>query len=108
MSEYGSVSEALQAIAQDVDAASLAGLNTVALFDLAGEGGGQWTMTIDDGDISVAEGKTEPPKLTFKMEASDFLDMTSGSLNPVMAYMQGRIKVQGDMGVAMRLQALFS
>jgi len=34
--------------------------------------------------------------------------MFNGNLNPVSAFMQGRIKVEGDMMQVMRLQALFS
>jgi putative sterol carrier protein len=33
--------------------------------------------------------------------------MLNGDLNPVAAFMQGRLKVEGDMSLAMRLQALF-
>ena len=38
------------------------------------------------------------------MSASDFVDMTTGKLNPPMAFMSGKLKIAGDMGVAMKLQ----
>ncbi|MBP9233122.1 MAG: SCP2 sterol-binding domain-containing protein, partial [Hyphomonadaceae bacterium] len=38
----------------------------------------------------------------------DFLKLAQGALDPTMAFMQGKLKVAGDMGVAMKLQSLFS
>jgi putative sterol carrier protein len=34
--------------------------------------------------------------------------LRSGELNPMMAVMSGKVKIKGDMGVAMKLQSLFS
>ena len=34
--------------------------------------------------------------------------LRSGALNPMMAVMSGKVKIKGDMGVAMKLQSLFS
>ena len=36
----------------------------------------------------------------------DFIGMTNGSINPMTAFMSGKIKVKGDMGLAMKLQTL--
>ena len=36
----------------------------------------------------------------------DFLKLTSGDLNPMMAVMTGKVKIKGDMGIAMKLQSL--
>jgi putative sterol carrier protein len=40
------------------------------------------------------------------MDADTFTQLKSGSLNPMMAVMSGKIKIKGDMGLAMKLQAL--
>lgn len=37
----------------------------------------------------------------------DLIAISNGALNPMMAFMSGKIKVKGDMGVAMKLQSLF-
>ncbi len=102
------VASAFQAITSRADPKRLAGVNAVVVFDLAGEGGGQWTATIKDGQFSLAEGAQSPASVTFKMKAADFQAIVSGTLNPVAAFMQGRIRVEGDMSVAMQLQTLFT
>lgn len=100
--------EALKAVAQRADPKRLAGMNAVIVFDLAGEGGGQWTATIQNGQFSLTEGAKSPANVTFKMKAADFAAIVNGTLNPVAAFMQGRIRVEGDMSIAMQLQALFA
>jgi putative sterol carrier protein len=38
---------------------------------------------------------------------SDFQKLMKGDLNPMMAMMSGKLKIKGDMGVAMKLQSIF-
>jgi putative sterol carrier protein len=77
-------------------------------FNLSGEGGGDWTVTVADGTCTVAEGKAEKPNITIGMVADDFVKMVEGELSPVAAFMQGKIKLQGDMNLAMKLQEIFA
>jgi putative sterol carrier protein len=107
MAPFETAAEALEAVIADAPASKLSGIDKVVMFDLAGEGGGQWTAKIADGQIHLLEGSTEPPNTTFKMKADVFLGIANGKINPVAAFMQGRVRVQGDMSVAMRLQTLF-
>jgi putative sterol carrier protein len=41
------------------------------------------------------------------MAAQDYLDMVAGKLNPQMAFMSGKLRISGDMGLALRFQGLF-
>lgn len=45
---------------------------------------------------------------TIGLSAENMQSLMSGDLNPMMAFMSGKLKVDGDMGVAMKLQKLFS
>ena len=87
-----------------VDPAKIEGVDAVILFNLTGDGGGKWTATIADGEVKVEEGETASPTMTLSMTGQDLVALSNGELNPVSAFMQGRIKVSGDMSLALRLQ----
>ena len=76
-------------------------------FNLSGEGGGNWAVKVADGACTVVQGQADKPNVTIGMLAGDYVRMTAGELQPVVAFMQGKIKLQGDMNLAMRLQELF-
>ncbi len=84
----------------------VAGLNAVFQFDLSGDNGGVWHVQLANGDGHVAEGPAENPGVTISMAADDFVGLTEGRLDPTMAFMSGKLKVKGDMGLAMKLQTL--
>ncbi|MFY0599679.1 MAG: SCP2 sterol-binding domain-containing protein [Cyclobacteriaceae bacterium] len=44
---------------------------------------------------------------SIKMGIDNFGRMLSGDLNPMMAFMGGKMKIEGDKGVAMKLASLF-
>jgi putative sterol carrier protein len=107
MPTFETAAEALEAMVAGTEPSKLSGIDKVVMFDLAGEGGGQWTATIADGKMEMVEGAGAPPNTTFKMKAEVFLGIVNKKINPVAAFMQGKVRVQGDMSVAMRLQSLF-
>ena len=83
------------------------GMKAVYQFDLTGDGGGKYNLAIDDGKLAVGEGAHASPNITITMAASDYLDMVNGKLNPQMAFMSGKLKIAGDMGLAMKMAQLF-
>ncbi len=83
------------------------GMNSVIQFNLSGDGGGNYHVIIKDGACSVVEGAHASPNMTMTMAAQDYVDMISGKLNGQMAFMSGKLKIAGDMGLAMKMQSLF-
>lgn len=83
-------------------------MDAIILFDVGGADGGVWTVTVDDGDIAVEEGETGTADVTVKATSDDLLALVKGELNPMAAFMTGRLKVKGDMSIAMQLQKLFA
>ena len=81
-------------------------LDMTIQFDLGGDGGGQWYASIGDGTMTVNKGTVEAPSATLKMDADDFAKMSSGDINPMMAFMSGKIKVDGDLNSVMKFQTL--
>jgi putative sterol carrier protein len=86
------------------DASKTAGMTNSYLFDI--EGAGKWTVSVDDGKVSVTEGGEDADAVITTSEAT-FEKIVSGEQNPTSAYMTGKLKVKGDMGAAMKLQKLF-
>jgi putative sterol carrier protein len=77
-------------------------------FHLSGEGGGDWAVHIADRTCTVVEGVADKSDVTVRMAAADYVKMTTGELQPLVAFMQGKIRLQGDMNLAMKLQELFA
>src|SRR5690349_24324722 len=83
------------------------GMNSTIQFNLSGDNGGSWYVTIKDGKAEVSQGTASAPNMTLSMSAQDYVDMILGKLNGQMAFMSGKLKISGDMGLAMKLQSLF-
>jgi putative sterol carrier protein len=49
-----------------------------------------------------------PADCTLQLSWDDFLNMAAGKLDPTMAFMQGKLKVLGDMSIAMKLQPILA
>lgn len=102
-----SVAELFSNMANNFNAEKAGDLNASVVFDLSGEGGGAWTVAVADGKCNVVDGASDNPTATIKMTAADYEAMTSGKLNPMMAFMSGKIKVDGDLNTVMKFQTLF-
>ncbi|NKQ37787.1 MAG: SCP2 sterol-binding domain-containing protein [Chloroflexi bacterium] len=90
-----------------LDASKAGDINMAVVFSLSGDNGGDWTVKVADGKASVDDGAAEGANATVKMDAGDYADMMSGKLNPMMAFMSGKVKVDGDLNSVMKLQSLF-
>jgi putative sterol carrier protein len=83
------------------------GVNALVQYKLTGDGGGDWIITIKDGACSVQPGTTPTPAMTLAADANDYQDLITGKLNPMTAFMQGKVKVSGDLNLAMKLMNFF-
>ena len=68
-------------------------------FDLGGDG----VIVIDGQSVSTTDAETD---CTIRLSKDDLESLIAGELNPTMAFMQGKLKVDGDMSVAMQLSAV--
>ena len=80
------------------------GLNAVIAFDLGDAGALYLDARQAPPEVSREAGKADT---TIAISADDFAELLAGRLNPMAAFGAGRLKVQGDMGPAMKLGALF-
>ncbi|MFW6412563.1 MAG: SCP2 sterol-binding domain-containing protein [Oceanicaulis sp.] len=76
-----------------------AGFERSVKFDTGADG----VIVIDGATISTTDQETD---CTIKLSLSDLEDLIAGDLSPTTAFMTGKIKIEGDMSVAMALSQL--
>ncbi len=81
-------------------------INAVYQFNISGPGGGQWSVDCTQPGAAISQGQAATPKCTVACADSDFLNIVNGKMNAQMAFMSGKLKIQGDMGLAMKLQQI--
>lgn len=86
------------------DPEKTAGMHNTYVFDV--EDVGQWTVAVDDGTVSVSEGAGEAD-CTIRASEETLVKIANGEANATTAYMTGKLKIEGDMGAALKLQKLF-
>jgi len=93
------VQDFITGLPQKVNKAALEGLETVFHFDITGDGGGQYTLQLQDGEMKAEEGLNGTPKCVVSADAQAFIDLVTGKLNPMVAIMMGKVRIsnQGEM-----------
>lgn len=82
--------------------------NATIAFDLSGDQGGKWWVKIHDGTAQSGKGEPgDPPNLTLLADANDWVRIMTGQQDPTAAFMQGKLKIKGDMGLALKMQSMF-
>jgi putative sterol carrier protein len=107
MPRVTSVQEIFEHIDEGFDSAKAEGVNAVFQFDLTGDNGGQYWVKVANQRAEVHEGAHDAPTMTITASADDYIALVNGDLNAMMAFMQGKVKVKGDMGLALKLQTMF-
>ncbi|HVB13491.1 MAG TPA: SCP2 sterol-binding domain-containing protein [Candidatus Dormibacteraeota bacterium] len=83
------------------------GLAATFQFDITGPQGGQWYTEIKDSQCQVTQGISPAADITITIADENFVRLITGRLDGTMAFMTGKLKLKGDMGLAMRLSGLF-
>ena len=91
------IEQAVTALSEKLGGSSFDGS---AKFSIEGEGG----VIIDAQGARSGDDQTD---VTLIADADTFREILSGELDPTSAFMGGRLRVEGDMGTAMRLSGLF-
>lgn len=76
-------------------------------FDLSGEHSGVWFLDLKSGAGSAGQGQAPvKPDVVMTMDSHDFSKMFSGKLKPTLAFMSGKLRIKGDMTLAIKLEKL--
>lgn len=86
-------------------------LDLVIHFELTGAPNGEpdrYQVIIRDNTCKVGKETTEKPKLALKLDAVDFLKLATNNANGMNLYIGGKLKVDGNIILATRLEGLFA
>jgi len=91
--------EFLYALPAKVDPAAIDGLETIFHFDLEGEKGGQYTISVANQKVTVSDGLSGDAKCVIRSSGDTFISLATGELNPMIAILTGKVKIsnQGEM-----------
>ena len=103
--QVDSVKQYFDTLQERFIATAARGVKATYQFELAGDGGGTYHVTVDDGTMTVAEGPAASPNTTIKMAAVDYVQMVNGKMNGTMAFMKGKLKVTGNVMLAQKMNA---
>ncbi|MBV6450850.1 MAG: sterol-binding protein [Anaerolineae bacterium] len=84
-----------------------AGVDTVVQFRFTGAQASDWYVVIKDQKCESTEGLHPDPKMTMTVDSEDYIKISTGELDATMAFMKGKVKVSGDMGVALGMGKYF-
>ena len=96
--------EFFESLPSRVDPSRTAGVNKSYVFDI--EGAGVWKVDVTDAGVEVTEGGGDAD-VTIHSSEETFRAIAEGKQNPTTAFMTGKLKIDGDMSAAMKLQNLF-
>jgi len=81
--------------------------DVTVVYDLTGEGGGQFGIVIKNGSINIHQGPFNQADVIIRMKASDFVLFSKNPQKFQEAFMSGKIKVEGDLTAVMQLQQIY-
>lgn len=90
-----------EAVAQLNEKMGGEGFSGTAKFDIEGEG----TIIVDENGASAADADAD---VTLSASADVFKAILDGEQNPTAAFMTGKLSVDGDMGMAMKLSGILA
>jgi putative sterol carrier protein len=83
------------------------GVDAAIQFNFTGQEPGDWYAVIKDGKCEVSRGTYPSPRMTLKANSEDYVKIFTGELDGMQAFMQGKIKLTGDLNLAMKLMQMF-
>ncbi|KAM5193032.1 hydroxysteroid dehydrogenase-like protein 2 [Mantella aurantiaca] len=101
------VEDMFKAIGKSINEEAVKAVKGIYQFELSGAEQGTWYLDLKTDKGAV--GKGEPSvkaDVVMSLDSEDFVKMFTGKLKPTMAFMGGKLKIKGNMALAMKLEAL--
>jgi putative sterol carrier protein len=96
--------EFFEGLESKINPEKIKGINATYQWDITDAG--KWYATLSDDGATVTEGESDDPNITITVSEENWMAIVGGTLAPQMAFLTGKIKIKGDMSLAMKLQSL--
>ena len=83
------------------------GVDTIIQLKFTGAQASDWYLIIKDGACESIQGIHPNPKMTMTVDSDDYIKMATGEMDATMAFLKGKVKVSGDMTVALKMGQYF-
>ena len=67
----------------------------------------QWEAVIENGSCSTTNQPSRDPRLTLTIDGVDFLRLVTGNAQGPTLFMNGKLKIEGDVAFAAMMQSMF-
>ncbi|XP_042551072.1 hydroxysteroid dehydrogenase-like protein 2 isoform X2 [Dipodomys spectabilis] len=105
----GAVEETFRIVRDSLSDDVVKATQAVYQFELSGEDGGTWFLDLKTKGGYVGHGEpSDRADVVMSMTTDDFVKMFSGKLKPTMAFMSGKLKIKGNMALAIKLEKLMN
>uniref|UniRef100_H0V019 Hydroxysteroid dehydrogenase-like protein 2 n=1 Tax=Cavia porcellus TaxID=10141 RepID=H0V019_CAVPO len=105
----GAVEETFRIVKNALNDDVVQATQAIYQFELSGKDGGTWFLDLKSKGGNVGHGKpSDQADVVMSMSTDDFVKMFSGKLKPTMAFMSGKLKIKGNMALAIKLEKLMS
>ena len=82
-------------------------MDSVIQFVLTGEEAGNWQIIVKNKTVEVKEGMNDNPTMVLEADSQDYKDIVTGRTNAMNAFMQGKVKLKGNLNLAMKFVEMF-
>ena len=80
------------------------GIDVAVQVNITGPNGGDWVVTIKNQKLEVKEGTHPSPTIELKMAETDYMDLINGKMSGEKAFITGKLRFKGNIGLALRLK----
>jgi putative sterol carrier protein len=107
MARYQNLDEVLASYPARFHPDKAEGVDAVVHMHFTGANARDVAVHVRNGALDVRDEAPADPTLTLTADADDWLAVENGALNPMMAMMQGKLKLKGSVPFAMKFMQLF-
>jgi len=91
-----------------IDAKKVTGMNATYQFVATGDNGGEYYVKLANGAPEVVQGHADSPTIVLTAAANDWQAIMNRQMNGQTAFLTGKLKIQGDVTLAMKLESIFN